>query len=93
MDAQSEQREMTAVEVLNYYRDTLDSIVMGLRDLRIPSENGQPQAMRELALAITNLQQGRMWLGEAMREAGLVEPYSNEKVASDEVDTLEEERE
>lgn len=62
---------------LNTVREQIDRVVEVVRSLRLTKEDGQPVGGRELALVVTNLQQARMWAGEAMREAGLVQPYSN----------------
>lgn len=61
--------------VLQRVRETLDSLLSEIRNVRISKEDGQPVAGRELALVATNIQQARLWAGEAMREAGFVQPY------------------
>lgn len=59
-------------------RTKIDEIVSELKALQIFDSEGKPLAGREIALGVTNLQQARMWLGEAMRVAGLVSPYEND---------------
>lgn len=59
-------------------RERLDGMVDLLNQMKNEKEQGKPFSQnsgRELSLAVTNLQQARMWLGEALRTAGVVKPY------------------
>lgn len=60
---------MSVEEYLHELRSEIDTKVSTLRGLKFE------KAGREISLVITNLQQARLWLGEAMKVEGFVQPY------------------
>ena len=65
------------IEVLTTSREKLDELLTGIEDLKAREETLTEKTGRELSLAYTELQKGRMWVGEVLHDVSGKYPYAN----------------